>query len=275
VELAAYPELRAALASERPLFVGDVASDPIFAEARARWQAEGRFVATRSVVAAAFRPRGHAPGILFLRSAQDEAALNARDAQFVDEVLRSVVPAVEKAYDLQAARIDSAQYRALAETDPLTGTYNRRALDERLAAELERAQRYGSHVSLLMLDIDEFKRVNDTFGHPMGDQVLCQLATILRRELRAVDVVARFGGEEFVAVLPETTAAGARNFAERILRRVEEHDFGVPGTPVHVTISVGIATWPEAGAEGPLAFLAHADQRLYQAKRDGRNRFCD
>ena len=96
-----------------------------------------------------------------------------------------------------------------------------------------------------MLDIDEFKKVNDTFGHRAGDQVLCQLATILRRELRGVDMVARYGGEEFVVVLPETNLQGARNFAERILKRVAEHDFGEPGTAVYVTISVGVATYPE------------------------------
>jgi two-component system cell cycle response regulator len=275
VDLRNYPELEAALQSERPVFVADVATDPIFDTIRTRWNSQGQFVPTRSVVAAAFRPRGHAPGLLFLRSAQDEAALNQRDAQFVEEVLRSAVPAIEKAYDLQAARLDSAQFRALAETDPLTGTYNRRALDERLGAELERAGRYNSKLALLMLDIDEFKKVNDTFGHRAGDQVLCQLATILRRELRGVDMVARYGGEEFVVVLPETNLQGARNFAERILKRVSEHDFGEPGTPVHVTISVGVATFPEVSTEQAEAFLTHADQRLYQAKRDGRNRFRD
>jgi two-component system cell cycle response regulator len=275
VDLTNYPELEAALQGERPVFVADVATDPIFEGIRARWAAEGKFVATRSVVAGTFRPRGHAPGILFLRSAVGESSLNARDAQFVEEVLRSAVPAIEKAYDLQAARLDSQQYRALAETDPLTGTYNRRALDDRLGSELERAGRYGSKLAILMLDIDEFKRVNDTYGHRAGDQVLCQLATILRRELRAVDMVARYGGEEFVVVLPETNQQGARNFAERILKRVAEHDFGEPGTPVHVTISVGVATYPEVHTERPEAFLAHADQRLYQAKRDGRNRYQD
>ncbi len=275
IDLRNYPELEAALQSERPIFVGDVATDPIFDLIRSRWTTEGQFVSTRSVVAAAFRPRGHAPGLLFLRSAQDEAALNARDAQFVEEVLRAAVPAIEKAYDLQAARLDSAQFRALAETDPLTGTYNRRALDERLGAELERAGRYNSKLAVLMLDIDEFKKVNDTFGHRAGDQVLCQLATILKRELRGVDLAARYGGEEFVVVLPETNILGARNFAERILKRVVEHDFGEPGTPVHVTISVGVATYPEVSTTTADDFLAHADQRLYQAKRDGRNRYRD
>jgi two-component system cell cycle response regulator len=275
VDLRNYPELEAALQSERPVFVADVVTDPIFETIRSRWTNEGQFVPTRSVVAAAFRPRGHAPGLLFLRSAQDEAALNARDAQFVEEVLRAAVPAIEKAYDLQAARLDSAQFRALAETDALTGTYNRRALDERLGAELERAGRYNSKLAILMLDIDEFKKVNDTFGHRAGDQVLCQLATILKRELRGVDLVARYGGEEFVVVLPETNLQGARNFAERILKRVAEHDFGADGTPVHVTISVGVATYPEVSTTVADDFLSYADQRLYQAKREGRNRYRD
>ena len=109
----------------------------------------------------------------------------------------------------------------------------------------------------------------------VGDSVLRQLAGILRREQRAVDVVARYGGEEFVVLLPETASSGARIFAERILRRVSTHDFGESGRPVHATISIGIAAFPDDRVSDGESLLKLADANLYKAKLDGRNRFRD
>ena len=137
------------------------------------------------------------------------------------------------------------QLRHLAETDPLTNCFNRRALMEKLEQEMDRAARYATLLTGMMIDIDNFKQINDTHGHLVGDRVLKQLANLLKREQRSVDIVARYGGEEFVVLLPETTAAESRNFAERILRRVATHDFGEPGKPVRVTISIGIASYPD------------------------------
>ena len=141
----------------------------------------------------------------------------------------AAVAALEKAYDLENAVMGQEQMRHLAETDPLTNCFNRRALMEKLEQEMDRAARYATMLTGMMIDIDNFKQINDTYGHLVGDRVLKQLANLLKREQRSVDIVARYGGEEFVVLLPETTNAESRNFAERILRRVATHDFGETG----------------------------------------------
>ena len=159
-------------------------------------------------------------------------------------MINAAVAALEKAYDLENAVMGQEQMRHLAETDPLTNCFNRRALMEKLEQEMDRAARYATMLTGMMIDIDNFKQINDTHGHLVGDRVLKQLAALLKREQRSVDIVARYGGEEFVVLLPETTSTESRNFAERILRRVATHDFGEPGHPVRVTISIGIASYP-------------------------------
>lgn len=165
--------------------------------------------------------------------------------------------------------------RHLAETDPLTGLCNRRALDEKLRQEVDRAVRYGTVLTCVMMDLDNFKALNDEHGHPTGDRVLAQFAELLRREQRSVDVVARYGGEEFVVLLPETGTSGARLFAERILRRVAATAFGEAGRPVSLTISLGLATFPDASVEDGDGLLRLADRNLLRAKADGRNRYRD
>ncbi|NNM70017.1 MAG: sensor domain-containing diguanylate cyclase [Gallionella sp.] len=150
-------------------------------------------------------------------------------------------------------------------TDPLTRLNNRRALARNLVAEWERAFRYSQPLSLLMLDVDEFKSYNDEFGHPAGDGVLQQLAEIIAREARQPDFVARYGGEEFVIVLPETDSEGALKIAERIRYKIERASW--PHRPV--TISIGQACYgSQADAD---TLLAQADQALYLAKQAGRN----
>jgi diguanylate cyclase (GGDEF)-like protein len=140
---------------------------------------------------------------------------------------------------------------------------------------MDRAARYATRLTAMMIDVDNFKHINDTFGHLVGDKVLKQLANLLKREQRSVDVLARYGGEEFVVLLPETTVAESRNFAERILRRVAGYDFGDPGRPVRVTISVGMASYPDSRVTDGQSLLKLADGHLYRAKVDGRNRFSD
>ena len=175
-------------------------------------------------------------------------------------MIDAAVAALEKAYDLENAVMGQEQMRHLAETDPLTNCFNRRALMEKLEQEMDRAARYATMLTGMMIDIDNFKQINDTHGHLVGDRVLKQLASLLKREQRSVDIVARYGGEEFVVLLPETTSAESRNFAERILRRVATHDFGEPGKPVRVTISVGIASYPDERVTDGESLLAPGRQ---------------
>jgi two-component system cell cycle response regulator len=275
VDLRRYPEIQHALTTGEIVLVQDVLTDPLYKTVRAEWEAEGVSVPTRSALALPFSLRGHQAGVFFLRTTAEDAPLNQQDVEFADQVIKAAVASLEKAYDLESAMVGQEQMRHLAETDPLTETFNRRALGDKLVQEMERAERYNTVLTCLMLDIDNFKQINDQFGHLIGDRVLRQLANLLRREQRAVDIVARYGGEEFVVLLPETGPTGARIFAERILRRVAQHDFGESGRPVHVTISIGIATYPDERAPDADALLKLSDANLYKAKADGRNRFKD
>lgn len=151
-------------------------------------------------------------------------------------------------------------------TDSLTGLKNRRAFEERLAVEVERARRYGGALSLLILDVDHFKGFNDAFGHPGGDEVLRRVSTLLLSKARDTDLVARYGGEEFVVLLPDTELEGARRLAERCRDAIETADW--PGRGV--TISVGLSPLTLDTLNGD-DLLEEADQALYEAKRDGRN----
>ncbi len=155
----------------------------------------------------------------------------------------------------------------LSVTDALTGLSDRRRMTEVLRNEVLRSQRLKHTFAVLMTDVDHFKRYNDTHGHPAGDELLKQFATILRQETRDVDLVARYGGEEFLVLLPETKARGAADVANRIRRRLET----LPAPAGHVTLSIGVAEFPLHGDTGE-KLIDVADAALYEAKRAGRNR---
>ncbi|MDQ3037547.1 MAG: GGDEF domain-containing protein [Myxococcota bacterium] len=157
--------------------------------------------------------------------------------------------------------------------DRLTGVFNRHFLDERLLSEMSYAKRHGTTLSVLFVDADHFKAVNDTHGHAGGDEVLRQIASLLQRTMRSEDVVARYGGEEFVVVVRGIAAIGVLAVAERLRAGVEALRIEVAGAHVPVTISVGVATQsPESDHAGVEELLAVADAALYRAKASGRNR---
>lgn len=173
-------------------------------------------------------------------------------------------------------RVQEVEYlqqelRELALRDSLTGLYNRRYLDDALDRELVRAKRDLSSLSFLMIDVDHFKKVNDTHGHHIGDQVLVQLADLLTRHARGSDIVCRFGGEEFLLLLPGTDADFARSRAEEIRQKAEVLIGQLEGKVVQVTLSIGIAVYPDHGQDrGDV--ITKADNALYQSKHEGRNR---
>ena len=164
-------------------------------------------------------------------------------------------------------RASRQELERVSVTDALTGLSNRRRMTEVLRNEVLRSQRLKHTFAVLMTDVDHFKLYNDTHGHPAGDELLKQLATILREETRDVDLVARYGGEEFLVLLPETKARKAADVAERVRRRLE----ALPAPAGHVTLSIGIAEFPLHGDNGE-KLIDVADAALYEAKRSGRNR---
>jgi two-component system, cell cycle response regulator len=174
---------------------------------------------------------------------------------------------------LTKLRKDNAHLQALVTTDPLTHVQNRRSFRDILDHEFKMARRYVQPLSLLALDVDHFKIVNDSHGHPSGDYVLKELAVIITRSVRESDVVARTGGEEFCVLLPKANAVQAAQFAERIRQEVSARVFTVYGQSIHVTISIGLASWPaDAEIVEPDMLVYFADQALLTAKETGRDR---
>ncbi|NMB77099.1 MAG: sensor domain-containing diguanylate cyclase [Myxococcales bacterium] len=172
--------------------------------------------------------------------------------------------------EISVPYLEIARLRRLSESDALTLLHNRRYLAERLPLEIDRAQRSRRPLSALFLDLDRFKRINDRFGHPVGDQVLQDLAERLRQGCRSEDVLARVGGEEFVILLPDTNLAQARRVAQRLRLSVKGTPFITTAGPLDVTVSLGVARLrPRETGD---AFLRRADQALYLAKRRGRDR---
>ncbi|MBT0962362.1 sensor domain-containing diguanylate cyclase [Denitromonas iodatirespirans] len=160
---------------------------------------------------------------------------------------------------------------ALAHTDALSGLLNRRAIDVRMENEWHRAARTGAGGALVMLDIDHFKRINDAFGHPAGDAVIRRVAEAIRGVMRGMDVAGRYGGEEFVVLLPQTDAQGAWQFAERLRAQIEPWPLSVGDGQIRFTVSLGVAAFAPDD-RGHEAWLARADRALYRAKQEGRNR---
>ncbi|MFZ0762045.1 MAG: diguanylate cyclase [Candidatus Sulfotelmatobacter sp.] len=204
---------------------------------------------------------GHTLGVLALDSAKADA--------FRDGDLQSL----ESVADICATAIQNAHYvervKQLAYLDGLTGIFNRRFFELRILEEIERARRYGTGMAVIMADIDQFKRLNDEFGHVLGDEVLRQVSSLFHQQLRKIDVVCRYGGEEFGILLTQTNAHHAMNIAEKLRRMVEGWHF--PGVPRTVTISAGTAAFPDHGTSRDELVKA-ADTALYAAKQAGRNK---
>jgi len=183
------------------------------------------------------------------------------------------VQSLESVADICATAIQNANYvervRQLAYVDGLTGIFNRRFFELRISEEIERARRFQTGMAVIMVDIDHFKRLNDEFGHLLGDEVLRQVSSIFHQQLRKIDVVCRYGGEEFSILLSQTNLQHAVSVAEKLRRMVETWQF--PGVPRPVTISAGAATYPDHGTTRDDLVKA-ADAGLYAAKQAGRNR---
>ena len=189
-----------------------------------------------------------------------------------NELLARVRTQIRKKRYAERLRENVQQSIEMAITDSLTGLFNRYYMESHLTALVEQAAGRGKSLTVLMLDIDYFKAINDNFGHDAGDDVLRQLATRMRKSIRGIDLACRYGGEEFVIVMPETDMAVATIVAERLRRRIAAEPFTIQqgARPIETTISIGIATLDTGDTVAKI--LKRADQALYRAKRDGRNR---
>ena len=223
--------------------------------------------ALRSFVCLPLTSRASRLGVIYFYRAD-------RDAFTPAEIELLSILASLAAQAIENARL-YAQAQEQARTDTLTGLFNHREFQHRLEQEIERFRRYRRPLSLLMLDIDHFKAVNDTYGHPAGDEVLRTLAVLIRQALRPADQPARYGGEEFAVILPETPTASAHALAERLRSAIAAAPVALgTGATLDLTVSIGVAGCPEDANTGP-ALVAAADRALYAAKNAGRNCVCE
>jgi diguanylate cyclase (GGDEF)-like protein len=243
-----------------PLLIPDVTRDSRFAPE----VDEAVAFTTRSIVCVPLKCRNRVLGVVELLNNLGEGEFSEADLKILSTIA-----------DFAAIAIENARYfervRELVITDDLTGLYNAKHLLEHLDHEVDRARRYGTPLSLVFLDVDHFKGVNDTHGHLVGSRVLAEMGRLIRTCVRSSDVAARYGGDEFVIVLPNTGKHGALTMASHLRQRVKEHYFlSEQGYRIRVTASFGVATCPE-DAQTKLALIRLADQAMYRVKESTRD----
>lgn len=208
-------------------------------------------------------------GIVALDQGADDFATKPFDTEELLARIRSGRRIVELSKKLLGVNI---QLETLSITDGLTSLYNRRYCEEQLQRTFLRASRYGRPFSFVLFDADQFKDVNDTHGHIVGDRVLRELSLLLTQSARSTDLLARYGGDEFAVIAPETSAENAFHCAERIRKQIEESPIRIGDLEIPMTVSAGIACGPLAGVNSAEQVIEHADRALYRAKAAGRNR---
>jgi diguanylate cyclase (GGDEF)-like protein len=200
-------------------------------------------------------------GLILLPPKQEGVSYSLLDIQYVTQIVRFASIAIE-----------NANLYWQATTDRMTKLFSHHYFQQNLEEEIARAHRYGTPLSLIMFDIDHFKKFNDTYGHLQGDLIIKDIAKILRGSVRTIDFTARYGGEEFAVILPEVNAKGAAVVAERIRKTIEQYSFSGEEGPLFVTVSMGVAEFKPARIRSASQLIAEADKALYQSKEMGRNR---
>ncbi len=244
------------LIQRSPFILPDTASEPVFRQI---------LTLSRAVSFFSFPLVVREQVIGFMNfSSQTPRTLPESEQKIFCTVANRIAAAVEN------ARLH-AEVQQLAITDALTNLYNRRGLFKLGRYEVERAQRFERSLAIVMFDLDHFKQINDTYGHAVGDQVLVQVTAHCKSMLRGIDLFGRYGGEEFVVLLPETDFAGAMDVAERLRRCTEQEVIAADHAQIRITISLGFAIL-DKDCTTLETLLEHADQRLLNAKQTGRNR---
>jgi diguanylate cyclase (GGDEF)-like protein len=265
VELERYPEIVEALRTERPVVIHNVHEHPLFESIRQHWSRQRIDVNIQSAVALPVFVHGRPAGVFFLRTERGDAPLQPHDVAFANTVAQAAARVLEN--EERRSAIYRRQIRA-GTTDALTGCASLDALDRRLRDEFERARRYALKFALLIVDIERFREVNDHLGQETGDRVLAELGTLLQREIRAPDFVARYGGDEFALLLPETDGRGARLFMERLRQLVARHTFPGLGAERVPRLSAGVVAYPHREVHRPEDLFTLAEGALAKGKQE-------
>lgn len=238
--------------NRRPLFAGNVETDPTFQSIKKK------NIRTGTMMCVPLTAKDKILGTLNISRSEPDSFSEKDFELFVNLANQAAIA------------IDNARLYRYAVTDEMTRLYNHRYFQQRLDEEIQRADRYENHVSLIILDVDHFKRFNDTFGHPEGDRALKAVARLIEKNVREIDIPARYGGEEFVVICPEKNGEGSLIPAERIRTAIESFDFRINGEPVSLTVSLGVSCYPDA-AKSKADLIQKADFALYYSKQHGRN----
>ena len=267
IDLDKYPELRWSMDHFEKVAISDASADPLTQSCPGLKES-----GIRSLLVVPIVLLDANIGSLFLRGARRYPPFTQREIGFCEIVAEAASNALERAHLLERLQSANERLERLAVTDELTGLHNHRYFRERFAEEFDRARRYALPLSCIMFDIDNFKKVNDQYGHLQGDEILREIAARTLRTTRRSDVVARYGGEEFIIVMPQTGAEGAKSQAERVRESVANGVYeGLP-KGAKVTVSVGVAEFDFHEMLDGEALIRAADSALYEAKRTGKNR---
>jgi len=263
VELDRYPEIQEAIRTERPVIIHDVHEHPLFDAIRRRWVQQDIEVNVQSAVALPVFVQGRAAGVFFLRTVQGDARLRPQDVTFANTIAQAAARVLEN--EERRAAIYRRQSNA-GVTDVLTGCASLDALDRRLRDEFERARRYSLRFAVVVIDVDRLREINERLGQQAGDRVLAEVGAMMQREIRAPDFVARYGGDEFALILPETDAGGGRQFVERLRQVLARHTFPDLGPDTVPGLSAGVVAFPHSQVLRPEDLFTQVEAALKHAK---------
>ena len=269
VELERYPEIQEAIRTERPVIIHDVHDHPLFETIRKRWQAQEIEVNVQSAVALPVFVQGRAAGVFFLRTVQGDPRLRTQDVAFANTIAQAAARVLEN--EERRAAIYRRQISA-GVTDVLTGCASLDGLDRRLRDEFERARRYSLRFALVVIDVDRLRDINERLGQQAGDRLLGEIGAMIQREVRAPDFAARYGGDEFALILPETNAQGGRQFVERLRQLLLRHTFPDLGPGKVPGLSAGVVAYPHSEVLRPEDLFTQVEAALDRGKKSAPDR---
>lgn len=266
IDLMKYPEIREAINKKTVLAVHDVQSDPLMESVRD----EVKNLKDMSILIVPIVFNDEVLGTLFLRTRKNDDGFTKKQIDFCRIVANTAFHGIKNARLFEKVSKEKDRLKEIAVRDQLTSLYNHNFFYSRLEEEFERAVRYDTHLAIIMMDIDDFKLINDTYGHRVGDNVLKELSAMIKNGVRKTDILARYGGEEFAIILPHTALKGAQEEAERLRQLIEMHSYAGL-TREKITLSLGVAAYPVKGVLNSGDLVSRADDALYDAKRSGKN----
>jgi diguanylate cyclase (GGDEF)-like protein len=269
VDLDRYPEIVEAIRTERPVVIHNVHDHPLFEPVRKHWSQEQIDVNVQAAVALPVFVQGRAAGVFFLRTERGDPQLRPQDVAFANTIAQAAARVLEN--EERRSAIHRRQVSA-GTTDALTGCASLDALDRRVRDEFERARRYALRFAFLLIDIERLRDVNERGGHETGDRVLSELGALVQRTIRSPDFVARYGGDEFALVLPETDGPGGRLFVERLRQIVSRHPFPGLGPAASPALSGGVVAYPHREVLRPEDLFTLAEGALADGKTNAPDR---